>query len=139
MQSEDPRLLSGLKVLIIDDEPQALDVTKFMLSFYQAEVIACLTATQGLEQLQTQRPDVIVCDLNMPQVNGYQFIQAVRILPADKGKNIPAVALSVLDEGQAKIKAINAGFQKYLCKPVRLMTLIQTIADVTGTPTRQPG
>lgn len=136
MQSKDPRLLSGLKVLIIDDEPEALDVTKFMLSFYQAEVVPCLTAAQGLEQLQTHRPDVIVCDLSMPQVNGYQFIQAVRNLPADQGRDTPAVALSVLDKDEAQAKAINAGFQRYLCKPVRLVTLVETVAGVAGNQPR---
>ena len=96
-------------ILIIDDKPEGLDVTKSMLSFYQAEVIPCLTAAKGLEQLQAHKPDVIVCDLNMPQVNGYQFIQAVRNLPADQGRNTPAVALSVLDKDEAQAKAINAG------------------------------
>ena len=132
MQTEDLRLLSGIKVLIIDDKPEGLDVTKFMLSFYQAEVIACLSAAEGLEQLQAHRPDVIVCDINMPQVNGYQFIEAVRNLPSDKGRDTPAVALSVLSKDEAQTKAIKAGFQGYLCKPVRLVTLIKTIAGVAG-------
>jgi CheY-like chemotaxis protein len=101
MQTEGSSLLSGLKVLIIDDKPEGLDVTKSMLSFYQAEVIPCLTAAEGLEQLQAQKPDVIVCELNMPQVNGYQFIKAVRNLPADKGGNTPAIALSVLSKDES--------------------------------------
>lgn len=134
MQTEGLRLLSGLKVLIVDDELEALVVTKCMLSFYEAQVIVCLSAAEGLRQLQAHRLDVILSDIIMPEVNGYQFIQAVRNLPADKGKDIPAVALSVLSEGEAQAKAINAGFQKYLCKPVRLATLIGTIAGVAGKP-----
>lgn len=135
MQTADSSLLSGLKVLVIDDKPEGLDVTKSMLSFYHAEVIPCLTAAEGLEQVQEHKPDVIVCDINMPQVNGYEFIQAVRNLPADKGGETPAIALSVLDKGEAGAKAIKAGFQEYLCKPVRLLTLIGTVAGAAG---RQP-
>jgi CheY-like chemotaxis protein len=132
MQTEDLKLLSGLKVLIVDDEPKALDITKRMLSFYDAQVIVCLSAAEGLTQLQAHRLDVIVSDIIMPEVDGYQFIQAVRNLPMDKGKDIPAVALSVLGEGSGHAKAINAGFQKYLCKPVRFLALIGTVAGVAG-------
>ncbi|SEN96481.1 Response regulator receiver domain-containing protein [Nitrosospira multiformis] len=132
MQTEDFALLSGLKVLIVDDEPGALDVTKRMLSFYQVQVIVCLSADEGLKQLQAHRLDVIVSDIIMPHVDGYQFIRAVRNLPADKGRDIPAIALSVLSEGEAQVKAINAGFQKYLCKPVRFAALIETVAAVAG-------
>lgn len=132
MQTKDSNFLSGLKILIIDDKPEGLDVTKSMLSFYQAEVIPCLTAAKGLEQLQAHKPDVIVCDLNMPQVNGYQFIKAVRNLPPDKGGNTPAIALSVLGRDEAQTKAIKAGFQEYLGKPVRLVTLIGTVAGAAG-------
>ena len=132
MQTEDLKLLSGLKVLIVDDEPKALDITKRMLSFYDAQVIVCLSAAEGLKQLQAHRLDVIVSDIIMPEVDGYQFIQAVRNLPMDKGKDIPAVALSVLGEGSGHAKAINAGFQKYLCKPVRFLALIGMVAGVAG-------
>ncbi|MCC2682602.1 MAG: response regulator receiver domain protein (CheY-like) [Nitrosospira multiformis] len=91
MQAEDLALLSGLKVLIVDDEPGALDVTKRMLSFYQAPVIACLSAAEGLKQLQAHRLDVIVSDIIMSRIDGYQLICPVRNLPADKGRDIPAV------------------------------------------------
>ena len=127
---KDLALLSGLKVLIVDDEAGALDVTKRMLSFHQAQVIVCLSAVEGLKQLQAHRLDVIVSDIIMPRIDGYQFIRTVRNFPSEKGRDIPAVALSVLSEGEAQAKAINAGFQKYLCKPVRFSTLIETVAGV---------
>jgi CheY-like chemotaxis protein len=136
MQTGGSGLLSRLKVLIVDDELGALDVTKRMLSFYEAQVIVCLSAAEGLKQLQGHRLDMIISDIIMPEVDGYQFIQAVRNLPMDKGKDIPAIALSVLSEGEAQVKAINAGFQKYLCKPVRFATLIGTVAGLAGTPSQ---
>ena len=129
-------LLSGIKILIVDDEPEALDVTEFMLSFYGAEVIACLTAAQGLEQLRTSCPDIIICDINMPQMNGYQFMQAVRNFSTDKGRNTLAVALSALGKEEAQTYALSAGFQRYLCKPVQLLTLLETVAELAGNPSR---
>ena len=136
MQPDDLTLLSGLKALIMYDGPEGLDVTKEALSFYKATVVACSRVTEGLERLQTDRPDVILCDLGRYQVNGYQFILAVRNLPPDKGGDTPAVALSVWSREEARTRAFNAGFQKYLCKPVLLATLIGTVAGVAGNQPR---
>ena len=132
MQTEDLQLLSGLKVLIMYDEPVALDVTKEILSFYGAEVIACAEVSEGLERLQTDKPDVIICDLGTFPVKGYQFLWAMRNQPVDKGRNTPAVALSVWSRREVVAKAINAGFQRYFCKPVQLSVLVETIAGLAG-------
>lgn len=78
--------LSGLKVLVVDDEEDALALTQLMLELCDAEVITSPTAAEGLEQVQMQRPNVIISDIRMPHMDGYQFIQAVRKLPLHKGK-----------------------------------------------------
>ena len=133
MKNENHRILSGVKVLVIDDEPDALTITELMLALYQAEVIASPTAINGLEQVQRRRPDVIISDLSMPRMDGYQFIEAVRNLPMEQGKNTPAVALSAFNRVEDRVRAINAGFQRYLCKPVALMDLIETVASMAST------
>lgn len=133
MKSENPRILSGVKVLVIDDEADALTITELMLALYQAEVIASSNAANGLEKVQRYRPDIIVSDLSMPQMDGYQFIQAVRNLPVEQGKNTPAVALSAFNRVEDRVRASNAGFQRYLCKPVVLMDLIETVASMAST------
>jgi CheY-like chemotaxis protein len=130
MQTEDLRVLSGLKLLIMYDEPEELDVTKQTLSFYGAEVIACTEVSEGLERLQTDKPNVIICDLGTFPVKGYQFLWAMRNLPADKGRDTPAVALSVWSRKEVLVKAINAGFQRYFCKPLQLSALVETIAGL---------
>jgi CheY-like chemotaxis protein len=130
MKSENPGILAGIKVLVVDDEPDALTVTELMLGLYQAEVIASPNAANGLENVQRHRPDIIVSDLSMPRMDGYQFIQAVRNLPLEQGKNTPAVALSAFNRVEDRARAINAGFQKYLCKPVALTDLIETVAGM---------
>ena len=129
-------LLSGLKVLIVDDEPEALELTELMLSFYGAQVITCLTAAQGFERLGTFSPDVIVCDINMPQMNGYQFMQTVRNFSTDKNRNTLAIAHSALGKEEAQTYALRAGFQRYLCKPAQLLTLLETVAELAGNPSR---
>ncbi|MCC2682636.1 MAG: response regulator receiver domain protein (CheY-like) [Nitrosospira multiformis] len=132
-------LLSGIKVLIVDDEPEALDVTELLLSFYGAQVITCLTAAQGLERVRTFCPDVIVCDINMPQMNGYQFMQTVRNLSTDKGRNTLAIALSAPGEEEPQTYTLNPGFQRYLCKPVQLVTLLQMVAELADRPIKKSG
>lgn len=126
--------LSGLKVLVVDDEEDVLVLTKLMLALYGAEVITSPTATEGLEQVQKQRPDFIISDISMPQMDGYQFIQSVRKLSGDKSKHTPALALTALSRHEDRVRAINAGFQAHLSKPVSLKVLIETIVSIINRP-----
>jgi CheY-like chemotaxis protein len=131
MDSKGPTLF-GVKILIVDDEPDALELTKLMLTLNHAYVIAAANAADGLEQVQIHRPDVIVSDIGMPCVDGYQFIRDVRNLPAHTGGQTPAVALTAFNRAEDRMRAINAGFQKHLSKPFELGALIDMIAGMTG-------
>src|SRR5687768_11199305 len=102
--------LLGLKVLVVDDEEDVLVLTRLMLELHGAEVFASPTAAQGLEQVRMQTFDIIISDISMPYMDGYQFIRALRNLPANKGKHIPAVALTALNRPEDRERAINAGF-----------------------------
>jgi CheY-like chemotaxis protein len=119
--------LSGLKVLVVDDEEDALALTQLMLELCDAEVITSPTAAEGLEQVQMQRPNVIISDIRMPHMDGYQFIQAVRKLPLHKGKCTPAVAFTTFTRAQDQARAFDVGFQGYLSKLVSFDVLIETI------------
>lgn len=121
-------VLVGVRVLIIDDEPEGRELTKRLLILYHANVIVAANAIEGLEQLKRVRPDVVVSDIDMPQMDGYQFIRAVRNLPAHKGGQTPAVAFTAFSRREDRTNAITAGFQKYLSKPVDFEELIATIA-----------
>ncbi len=123
-------VLSGMNILIIEDEPTARDVIRRLLTLYHANVIVTATAAEGLEQVKTRKLDVIVSDIDMPQMDGYQFIGEVRNLPAHNGGQTPAVALTAFARAEDRTHAINAGFQKYLSKPVDFQELIATIASV---------
>jgi CheY-like chemotaxis protein len=122
--------LSGIKILIVDDEPEALTVTQLMLVHYQAEVLTASTAAQGLEQVKRERPDVIVSDIGMPQMDGYQFIREVRKLPAVHGGQTPAVALTAFTGEQDRAKAVDAGFHRHVAKPVDMDVLVNTLTEV---------
>jgi CheY-like chemotaxis protein len=122
--------LSGLKVLVVDDEKDVLVITRLMLELHGAEVITSLTAVEGLEQVQMQRLDLIISDISMPHMDGYQFIRAVRNLPAHKGKHIPALALTALSRPQDRERAFDAGFQAHLSKPASFEVLIETLVGI---------
>lgn len=124
--------LCRLKILIVDDEPDMLEVTRMALVHSSAHVIAAATASEGLAQLQTHRPDVIVSDIGMLHIDGYEFIRLVRNLPAQLGGQTPAIALTAFNLGTDRIRALKAGFQKHLSKPYELQELIDTVANVTG-------
>lgn len=130
MKDSNNSTLSGVKILVVDDEPDGLEVMKLVLTFYQSEVIASPTAVEGLEQVQVHRPDIIVSDIGMPVMDGYQFIRAVRNLSAHNGKHTPAIALTAFHRMKDQSRANNAGFQRHLSKPVELRVLINTIATV---------
>jgi CheY-like chemotaxis protein len=130
--SSNASALSGLKVLIVDDAPDILAVTKLILTNYLAQVITATTGAEGLKQVQAHKPDVIVSDIGMPQMDGYQFIREVRNLPADNGGRTPAIALTAFTRREDRAKAFAAGFQKHLSKPVDLHALIETIASISA-------
>ncbi|ABB74134.1 response regulator receiver protein [Nitrosospira multiformis ATCC 25196] len=127
--------LSGQKVLVVDDEEDILVITRLMLELHGAEVITSLTAVEALEQVRMRRPDIVISDISMPHMDGYQFIQAVRNLPVHKGKDTPALALTAFSRSQDRERALNAGFQAHLSKPVSLQVLIETVAHITNLPT----
>ncbi|PTQ76598.1 response regulator receiver domain-containing protein [Nitrosospira multiformis] len=127
--------LSGDKVLVVDDEEDILVITRLMLELHGAEVITSLTAVEALEQVRMRTPDIIISDISMPHMDGYQFIQAVRNLPAHKGKDTPALALTAFSRSEDRERALNAGFQAHLSKPVSLQVLIETVAYITNLPT----
>ena len=133
MDNKNPSL-SGIKVLVVDDNEDTLALTKLMLGLCGAEVIASPTAAEGLEQVRMQRLDIIISDISMPQMDGYQFIRAVRNLPVDKGKHIPALAFTAFNGPEYRSKGFDTGFQAHLSKPVSLEVLVETIAGMISLP-----
>ncbi|SEO54686.1 PAS domain-containing sensor histidine kinase [Nitrosovibrio sp. Nv6] len=130
--------LPGVKILVIDDEPDARELINEVLTQCEAEVITAASAMEGLEILKSQRPDVMISDIGMPEIDGYQFIREVRNLPAIHGGKTPAIALSAFAHSEDRTKAMIAGYQIHLSKPVESQELIASIGNLTGW-LRKPG
>ena len=109
-----------------------------MLDLCGTEVTVSSTAADALEQVRMQRLDIIISDVSIPYMDGYQFIRAVRNLPGDKGKHTPALAFTALDAPEYRARSFDAGFQAHLSKPVSLEVLVETIAGMINLPVDLP-
>jgi PAS domain S-box-containing protein len=124
--------LPGIKVLVVDDEPDARDVLKRMLSQCEAEVTTAESARAGLELLQSQKPDVIISDIGMPGMDGYEFMREVRSLPPSDGGKTPAIALTAFARSEDRTRAMLAGYHVHVSKPIEPQELIATVGNLVG-------
>lgn len=127
--------ISGLKVLLIDNEPDALDLLESMLALYGANTIIATSAMEGFNLLGATQPDIIIADIGMPEKDGYQFIQEVRKLPPQEGGATPAIALTAFAHAEDRKKAFRSGFQAHLSKPFEYSELLSIIENLAcGSP-----
>jgi CheY-like chemotaxis protein len=124
--------LPGIKVLVVDDEPDARNVLQRMLSQCEAEVTTAESASAGLELIRTHRPDVIISDIGMPGMDGYQFIREVRSLPPADGGKTPAIALTAFARSEDRTRAMLAGYHVHVSKPIEPQELIATVGSLVG-------
>jgi signal transduction histidine kinase len=120
--------LAGITVLTVDDEPDARTLVKRLLEDCGARVLVADSAHAGLETLTREKPDILVSDIGMPEEDGYAFIRQVRELGPEKGGRIAAVALSALARPEDRTRALRAGYQMHLSKPVEPSELTAAIA-----------
>ncbi len=123
--------LAGLKVLVVDDEPDARALVRRLLEDCNAVVIVAASAAEALERLKLDRPDVLVSDIGMPGVDGYELMRQVRALRPDEGGSTAAVALTAYARAQDRVKAVMAGFQHHIAKPVEPAELIAMVASLS--------
>lgn len=119
--------LARLCILAVDDEVDNLELVQFILEEAGATVICVSSATDALQQLTKFKPDVLIADIGMPQIDGYELIRQIRQLSTDDGGQIPAIALTAYAGETNQEQALAAGFQRHLPKPVEPETLVQTI------------
>lgn len=122
--------LEGIRVLVVDDESDARLLMKRLLEDCKAIVTMASNATDAMELLQREPLDVLVSDIGMPNEDGYAFIRRVRQLPSDKGGAIPALALTAYARSEDRTRAIIAGYQMHVAKPVEPSELIAMIASL---------
>jgi CheY-like chemotaxis protein/anti-sigma regulatory factor (Ser/Thr protein kinase) len=128
------RDLSRVKVLVVDDEPDARDLIKRILSDCNAIVTTAPSARAALAAFGEARPDVLVSDLGMPDMDGFELLAQVRALGSAAGGNLPAVALTAFARSEDRLRALEAGFAAHISKPVEPSQLIATVAKMVGPP-----
>ena len=122
------QLLSGLNVLLVDDDSDTLTLMATALKRRQANVTAVSSAGEAIQAITRNRPDVLVSDIAMPDEDGYGLIRKIRALENGASENIPAVAITAYAKEEDRERALSAGFQIYLAKPVELTELISVVA-----------
>jgi PAS domain S-box-containing protein len=120
--------IAGVRVLVVDDEMDARALLKRILEDFQAVVTVAESADEAIEFLQAGKFDVLVSDIGMPGEDGYSLIRRIRSLGATSGGGIPAIALTAYARGDDRIKAVAAGFQMHVAKPVEAIELVTMIA-----------
>jgi PAS domain S-box-containing protein len=123
-----PATLAGLQILVVDDQPDARELITFMLEAAGATVTAAPSAAAALEIFPAVQPNLLVSDIGMPDLDGYDLMRQIRALPPNQGGQVPAIALTAYAGEINQQRAIAAGFQHHLAKPVELQALMGAIA-----------
>ncbi|MEO6951165.1 MAG: ATP-binding protein [Polyangia bacterium] len=124
--------LRGVRVLVIDDERDARELIALVLETCEVEVRVAAGAAEAMTALETFAPHVIVCDIGMPNEDGYTLIRRIRTLAAEDKKDIPAVALTGLAQNESRTRALVEGFNAYLTKPIEPLALVQAVVELSG-------
>jgi CheY-like chemotaxis protein len=120
--------LKGRKILVIDDEPDSLEVVQILLEMYEVDVITATNGQEGLDEARKHHPVFIISDLSMPDTNGWEMLDALK---RDRVTlDIPVIALTAHAMEGDRNKAIGAGFHNYLTKPLKPDTFINDLLHV---------
>ncbi len=126
----EPPNLSGVRVLLVDDEPDTLEILRIVLSEFGAQVRGELSTAGALKTFLEWKPDVLVSDLGMPNEDGYALIERVRSLTPEQGRDVPAAALTAHVRDEDKTLALAKGYQAHIKKPVDPVTLASAVATL---------
>jgi signal transduction histidine kinase len=131
------RRLRGLRVMVVDDEPDTCEVVGEILEQAGAVVRKCRSASQALAALDVWLPDILVSDIAMPEEDGYTLIRKIRARRTDEGGGVPAVALTAYGRSEDRTRALSAGFQMHVEKPIDPGRLVDNVASVAAQGARR--
>jgi CheY-like chemotaxis protein len=129
-RNHQPSSLDGLRVLVVDDEFDARALLTAMLERCGAQVVAVSSAREGLESIESWKPDVLIADIGMPVEDGYGLIRKVRALPRERGGQTPALALTAYARTEDRARALSEGYQVHLAKPVDRFELAEVLTTL---------
>ncbi len=124
--------LQGIKVLVVDDDTDTRELMVFLLEQAEASVISANSAGEAFAALMQSKPDILLSDIGMPDMDGYMLMRQVRALSPEQGGQIPAIALTAYAGDFNQQRALQAGFQRHIAKPLEPNKLIKTIATLIG-------
>lgn len=128
--AERPPSLNGLRVLVVDDEPDSRELVAMVLKGRDANVVSLGSALEALEKIQREPFDVLLSDIGMPGMDGYALISEIRQLPVERGGKIPAAALTAYAGLEDRRRMLSAGYQMHIPKPVEPAELAKVVADL---------
>jgi PAS domain S-box-containing protein len=124
----EPASLAGIRVLVVDDEPDALALVQRLLEERDATVVVAASAVEALEAVSSARPHVLLTDIGMPEMDGYELLRALRAA----GETVPAVALTAFARPEDRARALSEGFREHLTKPVEAGDIVAAVARAAG-------
>jgi CheY-like chemotaxis protein len=119
-----------VKILVVDDEVDACEMLQFLFQQSGAEVEVATSAEKALEVIDRFSPDVLVSDIGMPDVDGYELIRRIR--SSGRNTSLPAVALTALTRIEDRVQALAAGYQMHVAKPVEPVELLAVVSSLAG-------
>lgn len=126
--------LAGLRVLVVEDDPDARELVTAILEDAGAVVESAPSAASGFDAVQRFHPELLVSDIGMPDEDGYSLIRRIRELNDDQGGTIPSIALTAYTRREDRDKAIGAGFTLHMGKPVSPLALVTAIRALAARP-----
>ncbi len=123
------QVLDGLRVLVVDDDADNLDLIKFVFEEYNAQVSSAASASEALQGITELKPNILISDIAMPEQDGYSLIRQVRNL-TEQIRQIPAIALTGQASVEARNLALNAGFSTHVAKPFDPDMLIAIVSQL---------
>jgi PAS domain S-box-containing protein len=124
--------LQGLHLLIVDDEPDGREVLRSVLQYCGADVITVSSGPEAIVAARASLPDLLICDIYMPGMDGYTTLENLHALAADQGNRLPAIALTAFARADDRIRALQSGFQRHLAKPVDYTELVRNILELVA-------
>lgn len=128
--SKDPLDLNGISVLVVDDERDSRDIIAFALELSGAKVTAVASAREALQALTSSIPDVLAIDLGMPDLDGYELLRQIKLWMKERGKLIPAIAVTAYAGERDRQQAMATGFDLHISKPIEIQALAAAIAQL---------
>jgi len=120
------------KILIVDDEADSRELVSAILTRCGSEVNCCESVAEALKAVREWKPDLLVSDIGMPVEDGYDLITQLRKQRSKRAKGIPAIALTAYATREDHDRALAAGFQMHVTKPIEPETLVRSIASTVG-------